>query len=119
MDETNAKHRISVSIDGYVFYVNSYKISRSSEIKEIPAFSTAKASAYMGYGHERLEVKAFMDRSRLNELYFIINGFKGSGEHTVEIDGLSVGNFMLVGYEYCGNEDKYIYDVSLSLYKNA
>lgn len=117
MTEKNSKHHIIMSFNDYNFYVKNYKIFRSAKVSEIPAYNAAQQFCYMGYGNEQIKLTALIDKSRISEIYFIVNNFKQPNPYSVQIDGLSVGNYIITSYEICGSEENYIYEVELSLYK--
>lgn len=117
MTEKNSKHLILMSFDNYKLYVKSYKILRSAKVSEMPAFSDSQAFCYMGFGHEQIKVTALIDKSRLNEIHYVLNNYMQSNSYAVEIDGMSIGKCVLTSYEVCGSEDNYIYEVSISMCK--
>ena len=118
MTEKNSKHLITMSFDGYIFYVKNYKIFRTAKVSQIPAFHDAQEFCYMGYGTEQMNVTALIDKNRINEIYSMLNSFKQPNAKFVEIDGINAGNYMLTSYEICGSEENYIYEVVISLCKS-
>ena len=115
MTEKNSKHLITMSFDGYNFYIKNYKIFRTAKVSQIPAFNNAQEFCYMGYGNEQIKVTALIDKNRINEIYFMLNNFKLPNSKSVEIDGIDVGKYVVTSYEICGSEENYIYEVVMTL----
>lgn len=117
MTEMNSKHLILMSFNNYKFYVKSYKILRSAKISEMPAFSDSQEFCHMGCGHEQIKVTALIEKSKLNEIHYVLNSYMQPNLYAVEIDEASIGKCVLTSYEICGSEDNYIYEISMSLFK--
>ena len=115
MTENNSKHIILMSFGTYKIYIRDYKLSRKARVSEISAFTSKRELCYMGYEHLQLSAAALIDKSRLSEIIFMLNGFMNSNSYSVVIDGVNVGNYILTDYEICGSEDDHIYKVTLTM----
>lgn len=116
MTEKNSKHIIYMTLNGYKLNVKDYKLFRKAKVSEISTFSQIRELGYMGFEHLQLNVNALIDKSRLNEALHMLSSYMNINSYTVVIDGISIGHFILTGYEICGSEDDYIYKVSLTLH---
>lgn len=107
-----------MTIDGYKLYVKDYKLFRSAKMYEIPTFSSKMEFCYRGFEHLKLKATAMIEQRRLNELNSRFGSLIGPASHSVTIDELNIGNYVIEEYEISGSEDDYLYKVSLSL-RNA
>lgn len=115
MTENNSKHLIEMTLGSYKLYLKDYKLFRSANVSEIPAFTSKREFCYTGFEHLQVKVTAMVEKRRLSEVYSTFNGLIGSTPYSVTIDGINIGNHIITDYEISGSEDNYLYKISLSL----
>lgn len=104
-----------MTIDSYKLYVKDYKLFRSTKVSEIPTFASKMEFNYSGFEHLQLKTTAMIEKRRLSELYSYFGSLTGPTSHSVTIDGLNIGDYIIEEYEISGSEDDYLYKVSFSL----
>ncbi len=115
MTEKNSKHLIAMTVDTYKFYLKDYKLFRSAKVSEISTFTKRKELRYLGYGYKRINATAIVDKERLTQLNMVLDDFMITDSHSVVVEGLNLGNYIITDYEICGSDDDYIYEVKLNL----